>query len=227
MSTTVLRKEIVFRKPTSLSTSLTECKSGGHSGEEKKLKKKTIVIIKMSAYTTTSYIVKNVIRAGTIPWCQDLVTKERKFWFGIHSYPRQLTDYGGMVEAKLDGGNPVVTAYREWDEEGCRAWGPLDISSHRESKIVISDNMLLVFVKVPNFNVEQVKQNFRLKSRNLRKREVVGITQVSESDILSVLTSSVDDKENEKENLVGKSGFPFYDRVFDFLSRLENFNFLE
>lgn len=171
-----------------------------------------------------------ISRAGVVPWCFDKISGERKFWWGVHSFPRELTDFGGTVSKSEDDGNPLHAAYREFSEEGKRAWGMLPISSHHESMFVYYEDMLIIFLQVPDMDVNAVKNEFKYNLSRSAHREVVGIVCVREADVKAALTPSLTpplSKVEGKSRLVGKSGFPFYSKVSDLLSKLPSFEFLK
>lgn len=166
-----------------------------------------------------------IVRAGVIPWCIDKLTGERKFWFGVNWYPRELTDFSGAVSKFLDNGDPIHAAYREWMEEGKQAWGLLPISAHRESTVVHDESMLAIFVRVPDWSIAKVKRTFRYNSAKAVRREVSDVVCVTEDVLTRAIFGSAADKSADKS--ASKPAFPFYSKVVELLSKLTGFDFLK
>jgi hypothetical protein len=177
------------------------------------LEKVKPIIVKMKEFKSRIHA-RKVIRAGTIPWCVDKDTGEKKFWFGVHHDPQQITDLAGIM-TRQDFGNPITTAQREWSEEGCNAWGQLDVSSFYSSIVVVNNNMLNIFIKIPDFDIDNIKKKFQQNSVDALHKEVIDLECLSQGEILSILKGEI------------SQILPFYSKTFSFLSELGNFDFLD
>ena len=112
-------------------------------------------------------------RAGVILIVYSSKTPETPlFCLGKDALSNDFTDFGGKL-CKLDNGNPLKCALREFEEESLGVFGEFGMNDVLEDYCVYSDTSLIVFIKIRVENTEWIDLQFSRKLKYQAFREII------------------------------------------------------
>ena len=133
------------------------------------------------------------------------------FILGIDRKSNNLTDFGGGV--KISKENPLEAGIREFNEETLNIFN----TSYKEIKkslCVYSNEMLIIFIKNKNYQLENTKyiEDFKKKLGNNKNHEIKSIIYISIDDFIKSLNGE----------FISNNGLVMYKLVRDLISPIFN-----